>query len=143
MLRWFLRETWNVKRKTWNVKGKKNIFGLLLRERGEGSFYCELAWWERGECSKNKMADHTCFHPTHTYLKHFSLVSNISARRSASLPNERTNEQTNERTYIFQSNFFSQMFLYLTNLNLPVTKWILTMTGDWGTISASHVVLGD
>jgi hypothetical protein len=71
------------------------------------------------------------------FVKHFSSTSNISAWRSARLgklicrdvdffaerTNERINERTNERTHIFQSNFFSQMFLYLMYPNCLSFIW--------------------
>jgi hypothetical protein len=66
------------------------------------------------------------------FVKHFSLTkrfvrsSNISARHSArqiNLPWRRLLCRTNERTHIFQSNFFSQMFLYLMYPNCLSFIW--------------------
>ncbi len=57
--------------------------------KGDGSFCYALAWWERWEGAKNKMASQHCFLSSHSHLsqvfrlgvKHFGSASNISARR--------------------------------------------------------------
>ena len=49
--------------------------------KGEGSYCCALAWWERWEGENPRWRTMLVFcHPTHTYLKFFGSASNISGR---------------------------------------------------------------